>query len=183
MHDQPKYEPLEASTFFADGSSARPMVEGTVARGMLREEMAYYTGRTADDRFVTELPTPLTPELLERGRSRYNAFCSPCHGQRGDGQGMIVRRGFKQPSSFHEPRLRNTAAGYFFNVMTNGFGQMSSYAAQLSHQDRWAITAYIYALQLSRNIPASELDESERRRLSDSGELAEAAADASAEHP
>jgi mono/diheme cytochrome c family protein len=153
MHDQPKYEPLEQSTIFADGAASRPMVEGTVARGMLREDPILYTGRTADDLFVTELPVELSRELLDRGQARFNAFCSPCHGRTGEGNGMVVQRGFKHPQSLHETRLRESPLGYYFHVMTNGFGEMSSYAAQVSPEDRWAIAAYIRALQLSQFAP------------------------------
>ncbi len=168
MHDQPRYEPLEASSFFDNGMSSRPLVEGTVAREMPIEKTAFYTGRTPNDEFVTELPMPLDRELLDRGRTRFNAFCSPCHGQTGDGLGMIVRRGFKQPTSFHDQRLRESPVGYFFHVMSNGFGQMSSYASQVPPQDRWAIAAYISALQLSHNIPVDRLSAEERQQLDDS---------------
>lgn len=176
MHDQPKVEPLEASTFFADGTSARPLVAGTVARGDLREERSFYTGLDAEGQFVTALPVSLSHSLLERGRSRYDSFCSPCHGRRGDGLGMIVRRGFKRPTSFHDPRLRDSPVGYFFYVAANGFGQMSSYAAQIGPQDRWAVAAYIRALQLSRHAPAEELPAADRARLEASPTAAGAAA-------
>ena len=165
MHDQPRHEPLEASTLFADGRSSRPLVEGTVARGQLRDDRELYTGLDAEGQFVTDLPTPVTLELLERGQSRFNAFCSPCHGRRGDGGGMVVQRGFKQPQSFHQDRLRNTPVGYYYDVITRGFGEMSSYAAQLSPRDRWAIVAYIGALQVSRNVPVATLDADERQQL------------------
>lgn len=158
MHDQPKYEPLEASSFFPDGKSSRMVIDGTVARGSLVDDPVLLTGITEDDRFAPDLPVELTPELLARGRNRYEAFCSACHGRAGNGQGMVVQRGFKHPKSFHEERLRLSDVGYFFNVMTNGFGEMSSYAVQLSAQDRWAVAAYIRALQLSQSAPASELD-------------------------
>lgn len=165
MHDQVKYEPLEESSFFENGMSSRPLVEGTIAREMPQEETAFHTGRTTTDEFVTELPMELTRELLERGRSRFDVFCSPCHGQTGDGLGMIVRRGFKQPTSFHDQRLRESPVGYFFDVMSNGFGQMSSYASQVPIEDRWAISAYISALQLSQNIPVDSLSAEEQQKL------------------
>ena len=157
MHDQPKLEPLEATTVFADGAGSRPLVEGTVARGHLREDKPFYTGRTAADEFLTELPVELDQELLHRGQSRFNAYCSPCHGRVGDGEGMVVQRGFKHPQSFHEERLRQSAVGYFFHVITNGFGEMSSYAAQIPAADRWAITAYVRALQLSQHASIEDI--------------------------
>ena len=165
MHDQPRYEPLEASVLFADGRSSRPLIEGTVARGQLRADRELYTGLDAAGQFVSDLPTPVTRELLERGQSRFNAFCSPCHGRRGDGRGMVVQRGFKQPQSFHQARLRDTPVGYYYDVISRGFGEMSSYAAQLSSRDRWAIVAYIRALQVSRNVPLTALTDDERRQL------------------
>ena len=157
MHDQPKLEPLEASTVFDNGAGSRPLVEGTVARGQLRNDKLFYTGRTPTDEFVTELPVELDHELLNRGQSRFNAYCSPCHGRVGDGDGMVVQRGFKHPKSFHEARLRESPVGYFFHVITNGFGEMSSYAAQIPPDDRWAVVAYIRALQLSQNVPVEDL--------------------------
>jgi len=166
MHDQPKLEPLEASTLFANGSASRPMIEETVARGQLREDQVLYSGRTADDAFAATLPLPLTRDLLERGQSRFNAFCSPCHGRVGDGLGMVVQRGFKRPNSFHEQRLVDSPVGYYFHVMTNGFSQMSSYAAQISPADRWAIAAYIKALQLSQSIPVEQLPAPDRAKVS-----------------
>lgn len=178
MHDQPKYEPLEQSTIFADGAASRPMVEGTVARGMLREDPILYTGRTADDLFVTELPVELSRELLDRGQARFNAFCSPCHGRTGEGNGMVVQRGFKHPQSLHETRLRESPLGYYFHVMTNGFGEMSSYAAQVSPEDRWAIAAYIRALQLSQFAPVESLSPDEIGQIENP---TESAADAPAE--
>ncbi len=170
MHDQPKFEPLEATALFADRSSARPLVAGTVARGQLREDQALFTGLEGDQ-FVSDLPLEMTAELVARGRTRYDAFCSPCHGLQGDGLGMIVRRGFKQPTSLHEQRLRDTPVGYFFDVMTRGFGQMSSYAAQVGPEDRWAIAAYIRALQLSRFTPVEILTPEDLRRLEGDEEL------------
>lgn len=165
MHDQPRHEPLEASVLFADGRSSRPLIEGTVARGQLRADQELYTGLDAAGQFVSDLPIAVTRELLERGQSRFNAFCSPCHGRRGDGRGMVVQRGFKQPQSFHQARLRDTPVGYYYDVISRGFGEMSSYAAQLSSRDRWAIVAYVRALQVSRNVPLAALSDEERRQL------------------
>lgn len=165
MHDQAKYEPYEASDFFADGEASRKLVPGTVPRGWLRDDGHLYRGVGDDGGFATTLPMPLSRELLERGRERYEIFCSPCHGRTGDGVGMIVQRGFKRPSSFHEARLRDMPYGYFFDVMTNGFGEMSSYSAQVPVEDRWAIAAYLRVLQSSRNMPVTELPEGDRRRL------------------
>lgn len=157
MHDQAKFEPLEASPFYADGAASRVPPEGTVARGQLRADGIYYTGMTAEGDLVARIPIALTPELVARGRERFNAFCSPCHGQLGNGRGMIVRRGFKQPNSFHTARLRTAPDGYFYDTITNGFGQMSSYAPQIEPRDRWAIVAYIRALQLSQGAVLGDL--------------------------
>jgi mono/diheme cytochrome c family protein len=165
MHDQPKFEPLEATTLFADGAASRPMIEGTVARGMLRDDEVLYTGRTPEDQFVTELPVPLTRELLTRGQTRFNAFCSPCHGRVGEGDGMVVQRGFKHPTSLHETRLRESPVGYYFHIMTNGFGEMSSYAAQIPPADRWAIVAYVRALQASQHTPVDDLSAEDLERI------------------
>lgn len=165
MHDQPRHEPLEPSTFFANGGSSRSPVEGTVARGTLLDDITFTTGRTAEDQFVATLPLSLTRPLLERGRRRFEAFCSPCHSRLGDGGGMVVQRGFKQPRSFHELRLVESPVGYFFDVITNGFGQMSSYAAQIDPADRWAIAAYVKALQLSRRVPVDRLTPAELKQL------------------
>jgi hypothetical protein len=162
MADQPKNRPLSPSPFFDDGRSERPLLENTVARGSIAD----------DDLFVPKesnaFPLPLTPELLKRGQERYKIFCSPCHGIQGDGNGMIVMRGMKRPPSFydpHDPRLRQVPNGYLYDVVTNGFGAMLSYSAQVPPADRWAIIAYVRALQLSRNIPASELPPDVREKL------------------
>jgi mono/diheme cytochrome c family protein len=165
MHDQPRIDPLAENDFFADGSGARPLPAHTVARGQLREDPALYTGFHADGSLLSEVPLPVTRELLIRGRERYGIFCAPCHGQTGDGKGMVVRRGFKQPSSYHVDRLRMVPIGYYYYVMTNGFGVMSSYASQVPVEDRWAIAAYIRALQLSQHYDASKLSAGERARL------------------
>jgi hypothetical protein len=160
MKDQPRYEPLEASAFFSNGQSSRTFPEGTVARGHLDDDDLLYRGLGPDGQFATTFPMPVTSELLERGQQRFNIFCTPCHDRTGHGNGMIVQRGYKKPPSFHEPRLRSSAHGYFFDVITHGFNTMQSYAAQIPPRDRWAIIAYLRALQLSedvdvRTIPAA----------------------------
>jgi mono/diheme cytochrome c family protein len=155
MHDQPKYRPLRASAFFADALSARPLVEGTIARGTLQTDAAFFTGRNGA-MVVAELPFPVTKEVLDRGQERFNIFCTPCHDATGSGNGLVVQRGYPRPQTYHSDRLRNVEAGYFFDVMTNGFGRMPDYRAQISPRDRWNIVAYIRALQLSQH--ASKAD-------------------------
>ncbi len=164
MYDQPKYKPLARSDFFPDRRASRPIVEGTVARGTLREDNRFYTGKNGSQ-LVTALPVPMTRELLQRGQERYNIFCSPCHDRTGSGEGMVVRRGFKRPASLHEERLRNSPVGYFYDVTTNGFGAMSDYSAQIPPADRWAIVAYIRALQLSQRGTLDDVPAAERARL------------------
>jgi mono/diheme cytochrome c family protein len=156
MHNQPKYKPLRPSTLFADGSSARPLVEGTIARGALREDEAFFTGKTGNAP-VRELPFAVDDAVLTRGQERYNIYCTPCHDATGTGRGMVVQRGFKQPPSLHDERLRNIEAGYFFEVMTNGFGAMPDYREQLTPRDRWTVVAYIRALQLSQHAAAADV--------------------------
>src|SRR5262245_23487813 len=138
MHNQPKYRPLRSSDIFANGSSARPLVEGTIARGTLQTDGAFFTGKNGA-MFVNELPFPVTQEVLERGQERFNIYCTPCHDATGSGNGMVVQRGFPKPPSFHIDRLRNIESGYFFDVMTNGFGRMPDYRAQITPRDRWNI--------------------------------------------
>jgi len=164
MHDQPKYTPLRQSDFFADGRAARPLVEGTVARGLLNEDELLISGKT-DGKLATEFPFPVTAEVVARGRERYDVFCSPCHDRTGAGNGMIVRRGYRAPPSFHQDRLRQAPPGHFVDVMTNGFGAMPDYRSQVPPRDRWAITAYIRALQLSANATLSEVPPAEREKL------------------
>ena len=166
MHDQPKYRPLRGSELFADKRSARPLVEGTVARGTLREDTLFFTGKTADG-FAVEIPVKVTAELLTRGQSQFQVFCSPCHGRTGRGDGMVVQRGFKQPSSFHVDRLRQMPIGYFFDVISIGFGAMPDYAAQVGPQDRWAIAAYIRTLQWSQYAPVSDVPAERRGELNE----------------
>ena len=168
MHDGPRYKPLQSSEIFPDNQSARPIIEGTVARGFLKDDDVFYTGMQGGAP-VEKIPMPITADVVVRGRERFNIYCSPCHGVAGDGDGMIVKRGYKQPTSYHDPRLRNEKAGYFFDVMTRGFGQMPDYAAQVSPKDRWAIVAYIRALQLSQHASVGDLTAEEKRRL-ESGE-------------
>jgi mono/diheme cytochrome c family protein len=176
MHDAPKYEPLEASAFFPDGRASRHPVEGTVARGQLARDPALLTGIGADGNPVSRIPLTVDRALLERGRERFDIFCSPCHGRLGDGQGMIVRRGYKQPQSFHVERLRTSPVGYFFDVQTNGFGQMPSYASLVSPEDRWAIAAYVRVLQFSQHARLAALTEADRAELARLGEEAGAPA-------
>jgi mono/diheme cytochrome c family protein len=164
MHDQPRYEPLERSTFFNDGRSARPFVDGTVARGHLKTDEHFYTGKVNGE-LVNALPFPATKEVLDRGHERYNIYCSPCHDRVGNGRGMIVQRGFRQPPSLHIDRLRQAPLGHFFDVMTNGFGTMYSYADRIAPQDRWAIVAYIRALQMSQNAALDDVPVEARSKL------------------
>jgi cytochrome c553 len=164
MYNQPKYESFEASDIFEDGLSARRPVEGTVARGQLRLDSHLYEGKVNGE-LATTLPMELTEELLVRGRQRYDIFCSPCHDRTGTGNGMIVKRGFKQPPSYHIDRLREVPIGYFFDVMTNGFGAMYSFASSVPVRDRWAIAAYVRALQFSQDAKFDELPPEDRRQL------------------
>jgi hypothetical protein len=167
MYNQPRYEPLEPSDFFDDGRSARPLVPGTVAYGAERPDDVLFTGRSGDE-LATELPMELNEVLLKRGEERFDIFCSVCHGRTGDGNGMIVQRGYRQPPTFHGDRLRGVAVGHFFDVMSSGFGAMPSYALQVSPEDRWAIAAYIRALQLSQYASIDELPEDMRRQIEQS---------------
>ncbi|HKV38835.1 MAG TPA: cytochrome c [Blastocatellia bacterium] len=198
MANEPKYIPLRASDSFADGKSARPLEDNTVPRGYLRAESDFYTGKTSAQPSsngpaqapsapgstpagttaagkpsgpvdINYIPIPVTAELMERGRDRFNIFCTPCHGRLGDGQGMIVKRGFRQPPSYHIDRLRNAPLGHFFDVITNGFGAMPDYAQQIPPGDRWAIVAYIKALQLSQNATAADVPTSKRAQLENGG--------------
>lgn len=164
MHDQPKFKGYRQTSFYPDKRSVRPVVEDTVARGQLREDEKFYTGK-ADGKPVAQLPVPLTRELLTRGRERYEIFCSPCHDRTGRGLGMIVRRGYRRPNSLHIDRLRESPVGYFYDVMSNGFGAMSDYASQIEPADRWAIAAYVRALQLSQRATLADVPEQERAGL------------------
>ena len=164
MHDAPRYEPLEASTFFADGRSSRLPVANTVARGQLREDSHLYEGKI-NGQLADAFPMPVTAAVMARGQERFNVFCSPCHGRTGQGNGMVVQRGFRAPPSYHENRLRNAPVGYFFDVMTHGFGAMQDYAAQVPVADRWAIAAYIRALQYSQNATVDDVPVDQRAGL------------------
>jgi mono/diheme cytochrome c family protein len=197
MHDQPKYRPqrpIDQIGSINDGRSARPQVEGTVARDQLRDDVEFYTGKlrnyqtpapgqsqptvaqTANAQasqnavqvyqgFVTEFPMPITAADLDRGQERFNIYCSVCHGRLGDGSGMIVKRGFRKPPSFHDERLRNAPIGYFFDVETNGFGAMPDYASQIPPEDRWRIISYIRALQLSQRATLADVPSRDRGKL------------------
>lgn len=173
MQDQPRYKVYKKSDFFTDGRSSRDFVEGTVARGQLHADKGFYTGKidnpnpnaqaeTTTDasgntlvstfpNAIDEFPLPVTKELVDRGQDRYNIYCIVCHGPLGNGDGMIVRRGFPQPPTYHDDRLRNAPVGHFYDVMTNGWGKMNSYSSVLQPADRWAIVAYIRALQVTQN--------------------------------
>ncbi len=181
MQDQPKVKPLRGATFFADGLGSRQPIEGTIPRGFLRDDNPeFYTGKKSgaatasatpaqqqtanaqagaqqnsypDD--VVDFPIPVTKEVVERGQSRYAIFCSACHGLTGNGDGMIVRRGFRRAASFNDDRLRQAPVGHFFDAITNGWGAMPSYAPQIPVQDRWAIIAYVRALQTSQQNTAA----------------------------
>lgn len=163
MADQPKARPLAPSDFFADGRSARPRVENTVARGEIADDLLVIPKDS------NAFPLPVDQKLLDRGRDRYQIFCTPCHASTGNGDGMIVQRGMKRPPSYHIDRLRQAPVGYFYDVISNGFGQMYSYSAQLPPRDRWAIIAYVRALQLSRNAPANEISPELRDKLKAEG--------------
>jgi len=195
MHDQPKFKPLRPSEFFADGRGSRPPPDGTVARGQLKDDAQFYTGKTeqgaqavaaqggtasqgvADSPsqnasinaqyvgFVTAFPFPIDRAALDRGEERYNIYCSVCHGRTGDGLGMIVRRGYRRPPSYHQDRLRQAPAGYLFDVITSGFGAMPDYSAQISAEDRWKIVAYIRALQLSQQSTVADVPPDKRDKI------------------
>ncbi len=164
MADQPKNRPLSPSEFFTDGRSARPLIENTVARGSVDNDVYNVPKEYAG------YPLPVDEKLLQRGEDRYKIFCTPCHGLQGDGNGMIALRGMKHPPSYHIDRLRQAPNGYFYDVISNGFGAMYSYSERIAPKDRWAIIAYVRALQLSRNAKASELTESLRQKIASAGE-------------
>lgn len=164
MHDQPKYQSYEASNFFPDGSASRVPPEGTVAQGELRDDDLLYTGKLKGQ--DSELfPFPITLDVLKRGQERFNIYCSPCHDRTGSGHGVIVRRGMKRPPSFHTARLREAPPGHFFNVITNGFGAMFSYASRLKPEDRWAVIAYIRALQLSQGAGYGDVPDEDMEKV------------------
>lgn len=165
MYNQPKATTYRPSQFFADGRSARPPVPNTVAVGQFQTDPHFFTGRTADGEYANDLPFPVTIEILEHGRSRYDSFCLPCHGILGDGQGIIAQRGPLNVPSLHQPRLQEAPVGYFYDVITNGFGIMYSYAPRMSVEDRWATAAYVRTLQLSQNATVDDVAPADRNRL------------------
>lgn len=165
MDSQPKYKAQSKGDFFADGMSMRTPPEGTVARGQLRDDAAYYMGRDEKGNLVKENPVPVTMALLHRGQERFNIYCSPCHGQTGLGNGIIVQRGMLPPPNFHDERLLKVEDGHFFDVMTNGIRNMSSYKSQVPVADRWAITAYIRALQRTHTASLEDVPQEKRKDL------------------
>lgn len=169
MHDQPRYKPLAGTRFFHDGRASRPLIEGTVARGHLNESTELYAGKTESGKPVEAFPVAVTADLVKRGRERFDIHCSPCHDQTGSGRGMVVRRGFKQPPSYHVDRLRQAPVGYFFDVITNGFGAMPDYRQQITVKDRWAIIAYIRALQKSQQATLADVPPAEATKLKAAG--------------
>ena len=164
MHNQPRYKPLAASEFFSDRRSARPEVEGTIARGQLRIDEARYTGKLSGED-ITEFPIPITKADIERGQARFNVYCTPCHGRLGDGNGMVVMRGFRQPPSYYSQRLMDAPVGHFYDVISNGFGAMASYASRVTTDDRWRVIAYIRALQLSESATLNDVPADQRQNL------------------
>jgi mono/diheme cytochrome c family protein len=166
MHDAPRFNPLRKSDFYDDHRSERPLIEDTVPRGWLMADDAFATGKV-NGQFVAELPSevPLTLDLLKRGQNRFNIYCSPCHSRTGDGNGIVVQRGYKQPPSYYDARLRAQPIGYFYDVISHGFGQMPDYAAQVQPKDRWAIAAYIRTLQVSRHATVADVPAGDRPQL------------------
>lgn len=161
MQDEPKFFPQRGTTFYADGRSVRPQVANTVARNQGDQESYFYTG-LVNGKEGDGLPIDLTADTMARGQERYNVYCTPCHSRVGNGDGMIVQRGYRPAGDFHTERLRNAPLGHFFAVITNGYGAMPDYAAQVTPQDRWAIVAYIRALQLSQNAKRSDVPSGQR---------------------
>jgi mono/diheme cytochrome c family protein len=164
MHDAPRYEVFEANNGFADSRASRTAPAGTVARGFLRDDEALYTGKI-NGQLVDAVPFAITHDDLRRGQERFGIYCTPCHGQLGDGNGMVVQRGLRQAASYHQDRLRQERIGYFFDVATNGFGAMQGYAEQVPVRDRWLIAAYIRALQLSQNASVNDVPTDRRGDL------------------
>jgi mono/diheme cytochrome c family protein len=165
MYNQPRYKTYAADDFFRDGASARPLPPHTVARGHADLDTEYFEGKTDDGKLVEAFPQPVTPAMLERGRERFDIYCSVCHGRTGEANGMIVQRGFPAPPSYHTERLRTAPVGHFYDVITNGYGVMYSYAARVEPSDRWAIAAYIRALQLAQNAKLDDVPDAERATL------------------
>jgi mono/diheme cytochrome c family protein len=168
MADNPAYEPYESSAFFEDGMSARQPVQGTVARGELRDDSLLYTGKIGGQ-LANAYPFAITRADVVRGKERFEIYCTPCHGATGAGDGMIVQRGYRRPPSFHSDRLRAMPAGHYVDVITNGFGVMPAYANQVPVRDRWLIAAYVQALQLSQNVPLAEVPPADRAKISQGG--------------
>lgn len=164
MHDAPRYEAYEASASFSDNRASRTAPTGTVARGWLRDDEALYTGKIAGQA-VDEFPFAISREALARGQERYNIYCTPCHGTLGDGNGMVVQRGLRQAASFHQDRLRQEKLGYYYDVITNGFGAMPDYATQIPVRDRWLIVAYVRTLQLSQHASVDDVPADRRGEL------------------
>ncbi len=199
MHDQAKYEPFEANPMFANGMASRPLVAHTVPRGFLREDTAYYTGLGEDREPLNAFPmkalrarwpkgeslsdTEMNRALLVRGKKCFETFCTPCHDRVGTGNGIIVQRGFKAPPSLHEERLREAFPGYFVNVITEGFGQMNGYASQISPEDRWALAAYVRALQLSQNARLADLPREVERSFHEAMTAAATGEEGGSDHP
>jgi mono/diheme cytochrome c family protein len=165
MYNQPRSKPDSESDFFTNGTTARPLPPHTVVYHEVRQNEQFYTGLAKGDVLVAQLPLKLTPELLERGRQQFEIYCSVCHGAAGDGNGELVQRGFPAPPTYHSDRLRNAPIGHFYDVITNGYGVMYSYATRVEPRDRWAIAAYIRALQLSQHASPGDLSPDQRSRL------------------
>jgi mono/diheme cytochrome c family protein len=181
MHDQPKYKAGAVSAFFADGRNNRPLVPNTVARGRLNEDDHLYRGKV-DGKAAETYPFEITADILQRGRERYAIYCTPCHSPQGDGNGIIVQRGMKRPPSYHIERLQKSPPGYFFDVITNGFGAMYDYSERINVNDRWAIVAYVQTLQASQNTKAADLTPEERAKLSAATKTDATGAHGAAEH-
>ena len=165
MHDQPKYIPLRPSTFFNDDRSERPLIEGTVARGHLNDDTALYQGVGPDGKQVDTFPFPVTREVMARGQQRFDIYCAPCHDRTGNGNGMIVRRGYKRPPAYSSPEVMVRSNGFLFDVITRGFGAMPDYAAQIPPHDRWAIVAYVRALQASETATINDVPPDQRAKM------------------
>ena len=170
MHNEPKYVPLRSSAFFKDGRSARMPVAGTVARDDGNDGSYFYTGKNGTKE-VDEFPFPITEAVMERGRERYDIYCSPCHSRVGDGNGMIVKRGYRQAANFHNPRYLSQPVGHYFDVMTHGWGAMPDYASQVQPADRWAIAAYIRALQYAQNGTMADVPADQRGKIQDKSQI------------
>lgn len=170
MHNEPKYIPLRSSAFFKNGRSARMPVAGTVARGDLRADTYFYTGKIGTKEGDV-FPFPITEEVMERGHERYDIYCSPCHSRIGDGNGMIVKRGYRQAANFHDAQYLTKPVGHFFDVITHGWGAMPDYASQIAPADRWAIVAYIRALQYAQNGTMADVPANEQAKLQDASQI------------